>query len=116
MRTSRTRCGNWRRGTDVANKYANIPNKEILCWTAKIDRDPVHMHLVTDLSCRRPLFSVMVQSEPEVDVGTAYNFRDAEEFTCTVAIDQAEWRRCMPAFQNGVAVYAGPFKIIGGLQ
>lgn len=90
------------------------PQAEILIWTASLQRDEAHMHLVGGF--HRQLLSVTVESEPPVEVGTAYNLTDkGSEILCTVAIDQDEWRKCYSSFQAGVAVYAGPFKIIGGL-
>lgn len=96
--------------------HQQIPVVDIQCWTACLERDAAQMHQVNPENTRRPLFNVTVESVPPVVVGTAYNFKNLrDEFVCTVGIDQTLWRKCMPAFQEGVAVYAGPFKIIGGL-
>ena len=92
-----------------------IPLADIQCWDAQLARDESQMHLINPENTRRPLFNVTVESDPPVVVGTAYNFRQAGgKLTCTVGIDQELWRKCMPSFQEGVAVYAGPFKIIEG--
>ena len=96
-------------------KQQQIPLAEILCWTASLQRDESQMYLVAAENTRRPLFPVVVHGDKEIEVGTAYNFKSLKnEFYCTVAIDQALWRTCIPSLQEGCAVYAGPFKIIGG--